>query len=287
MEQKSPAWHNERTTGIGGSEIAIILGLSPYKTPYQLWQEKTGQVIPEDISNRPHVVRGILGEKVARLILERDTLHSYTPKTWKIEGTPFRCSDDGYSADLETILEIKCMARAYHEKVKLEGVIPEFYVSQCQYNLAVSKAKKCLFVSFVPETEELVKVEVYPDLEMQKMLLKAAKDFWDKHVVPRIPPEFTDKDFVVLQDDEFETLSLNWKQLKAQMKILDENLTETESKLKEFAAKHPAIMGEILKITRFTRRGNIDYAAIKELGSVDLEQYRKPETTSYRITALK
>ena len=33
-------WLKERTKGIGGSDVATILGLNPYKTPLQLWEEK-------------------------------------------------------------------------------------------------------------------------------------------------------------------------------------------------------------------------------------------------------
>lgn len=32
-----------RMAGIGGSDIAAVLGLSPYKTALQLWMEKTGR----------------------------------------------------------------------------------------------------------------------------------------------------------------------------------------------------------------------------------------------------
>ena len=30
-----------RKKGIGGSDVAAILGFSPYKSPYQLWLDKT------------------------------------------------------------------------------------------------------------------------------------------------------------------------------------------------------------------------------------------------------
>lgn len=36
-----------RSAGIGGSDLAALMGLSPYKTPFQLWQEKTGRFEPD------------------------------------------------------------------------------------------------------------------------------------------------------------------------------------------------------------------------------------------------
>lgn len=40
-EQRS-AWLKGRRTGIGGSDVAAILGLSPYKTPLDVWNDKLG-----------------------------------------------------------------------------------------------------------------------------------------------------------------------------------------------------------------------------------------------------
>lgn len=36
-------WLQQRRAGVGGSDIAALLGLSPYKTPMQLWLDKTGR----------------------------------------------------------------------------------------------------------------------------------------------------------------------------------------------------------------------------------------------------
>ena len=39
----------KRLYGLGGSDIAVLLKLSPWKTPFQLWQEKTCRVAPEEL----------------------------------------------------------------------------------------------------------------------------------------------------------------------------------------------------------------------------------------------
>lgn len=39
-------WLKWRSTGLGGSDVATICGLNKYKSPLQLWLEKTGQVEP-------------------------------------------------------------------------------------------------------------------------------------------------------------------------------------------------------------------------------------------------
>ena len=41
-------WLEVRKNGIGSSEVATIVGLNPWQTPYQLWRIKTGQDAPKN-----------------------------------------------------------------------------------------------------------------------------------------------------------------------------------------------------------------------------------------------
>ena len=51
-------WLKARQGRIGGSDAAAILGMNPYKTNVQLWEEKTGRRQHEDISEKPYVKYG-------------------------------------------------------------------------------------------------------------------------------------------------------------------------------------------------------------------------------------
>ena len=46
-------WLKTRDLGIGGSDAAVIMGMNSYKSPYQLWMEKTGQVEPPSTMKNP------------------------------------------------------------------------------------------------------------------------------------------------------------------------------------------------------------------------------------------
>ena len=53
LPQRTPAWLEWRAGGVSASDVAILLGLSPYKTPWRLWAEKTGLVRSEaELSQR-------------------------------------------------------------------------------------------------------------------------------------------------------------------------------------------------------------------------------------------
>ena len=51
-------WLSQRRKTIGGSDAGSLLGLNPYTSPYALWAEKTGAIVPEDISDKESVRLG-------------------------------------------------------------------------------------------------------------------------------------------------------------------------------------------------------------------------------------
>ena len=59
-------WIEHRKHYIGGSDASSILGLNGWKSNVDLWLEKTGRIIPEDISSKPYVQFGISAEPIIR-----------------------------------------------------------------------------------------------------------------------------------------------------------------------------------------------------------------------------
>lgn len=65
-------WLANRKKGIGGSDAACILGLNPWKTNVQLWEEKTGRKEAPDISDKAVVQYGKEAEKQLRELFALD-----------------------------------------------------------------------------------------------------------------------------------------------------------------------------------------------------------------------
>jgi len=275
------AWIQKRKLGIGGSEIAIIMGKSPYRTAYSLWLEKTARKAPDNISALPHVQRGIIGEKACRLLLERKYMTMFSPKSWEL-GEVCRCNDDGYSLDRNWILEIKCMGAKAHEAARPgpsgePGVIPEHYRLQCQWNLMISGADKCLFVSYRPEDEDMVEIEVLPDIEEHKILKTTAERWWEVHVVRDMAPALSTKDYVACDLEEYVRAAKEFKRIKGQIAELELLLEKERKSLSCFVTPDiPAVKGAGIKVSRTLRKGAVDYKSIRELSGVDLEAHRKP-----------
>lgn len=64
-------WLKARTK-IGGSDASAIVGMNPYKSNIELWNEKANHIEPEDISDKSYVKYGTLAEEPLRELFKID-----------------------------------------------------------------------------------------------------------------------------------------------------------------------------------------------------------------------
>ena len=141
-------WLEERKKGIGGSDAATILGLNPYKTTIELWEEKTGRRQAEDISDKPYVQYGTKAEDHLRELFKLDfPQYEVTHEENAIIKHPTHpflfASLDGQLVNKETgelgILEIKTTNILQSmQKEKWKEKIPNNYYCQVLHYLNVT-----------------------------------------------------------------------------------------------------------------------------------------------------
>lgn len=146
-------WLNARKNYIGGSDAAAVLGLNPYKSNLELWQEKTGIVTPEDISEKPYVKYGHAAESYLRELFALDFPEyevGYAENNlWLNDAFPFaHASLDGWLTDQDGrkgVLEIKTTNILQSmQKEKWDHRIPDNYFCQCCHYMAVTEADFCI-----------------------------------------------------------------------------------------------------------------------------------------------
>ena len=140
-------WLHGRMNGIGGSDASAVVGMNPYKTNIELFEEKTGRKIPEDISNHPCVVYGKKAEEPIRELFKLDY------PQYKVEHHEFRilqsmehpfmqASLDGELTDQKGrkgILEIKTTNILQSmQREKWNNQIPQNYYIQVLHYLLVT-----------------------------------------------------------------------------------------------------------------------------------------------------
>lgn len=188
-------WLKERTKGIGSSEIGALLGLSPWQTPYQLWQIKTGKVEAVDNETNLRLRAGhVMESEVAAafeatmgLKVEESTAGDWLaidPKRPFLRVSPDRLykTDKGELG----VLECKTTSRPMVD-------IPANYFAQVQYQLAVTGYDEAYLavlnlLSLGESWGGFKAYRIAADRKFQAFLIDKAERFWNDNVRKNIPP---------------------------------------------------------------------------------------------------
>ena len=282
LEQGSNAWHEYRRKGIGASDIAKILKISPFGTPFTLFEEKEGKEIVDNPSMRRGREREIIGVEYANRLFNT----TFFPKVIEHYLHPWLfCSVDGIDMD-GTVLEVKWCNKEVHSLAN-NGVVIDYYYSQCQAQMACCDVSEMIFLSCYQISKDdpidyaVVKVK-RDDLFIQKMIEKAS-EFYHEYMVKGIAPPLTDKDYTFIEDDLFDQLCTEYTSLTSQEKMLSERKKQILEDIKIRAGDKNA-RSSLFKATKFKSKGRIDYSSIKELEGVNLEPYRKESSEQWRVS---
>jgi len=288
MEQRSEEWHEMRRKHIGGSDAPVIMGISPYKTPYQLWLEKLGLIEPEPINAACQ--RGIDLEPNALERFNSTMGFQYVPKVIFHPTIDFMMASlDGIYEEKKSIVEIKCNGKVNHE-ISREGKIPAIHWPQLQHQLAVTGYNCGIYYSFDGEHGVLVRYE--RDQSYIDILLEKEKEFWDCVTSLRAPP-MTSKDknlvlkknIVERDDEEWNDAMSMYIHHKDQLDLRQKLLEEAKERLISLSNGMPT-RGNGYLLKKNVRKGGISYSDVPELQGVDLDKYRKPDNEFWTIEKL-
>ena len=140
-------WLEHRKKFIGGSDASAVIGLNGWKSNVQLWEEKTGLVIPEDISSKSYVQFGIGAEPIIRELFKLNypqyKVEFVDNNSWINDKYQFAAvSHDGWIVERKTgrkgIWECKTSEIVSSmAKEKWSGRLPDNYYVQLIHSLMV------------------------------------------------------------------------------------------------------------------------------------------------------
>lgn len=291
MDRK--AWLEWRREGIGSSDAAIIMGVSPWSTPYLLWKDKVFGS-PEKEQNSA-MKRGTELEPIVRGMLENDTCMLLEPKNVVHALYPWmRSSLDAISLDGRHLFEIKCPGKDDHESAR-KGIIPAKYIPQCQHQLACTGLQSLNYVSFYGDAYVCVTVE--RDAHYIEQLIDKEMYFWEC-VRQKNAPEKTALDYQEKDDDgQWNDLVDQWRDVYTQLKMCEEKEKELRSRIIECSGGQNTI-GSGVKLTRQECIGHVDYdkaineyiISLKQMFGegnfplLNIENYRKPSIQKFRLS---
>jgi hypothetical protein len=165
----------ERRRFIGGSDARTIMGQDE-KALIRLWQEKRGEVGPEDLSGKLIVQLGLATEDLNRAWYERNTGHAITNAQTRVRHPVIAfmaATLDGVVAGTGAVYEAKFMLPWSFS----EAAAAEKYMAQLQHNMWVTNARTAA-LSIITGGGKWVEISVAADPLYQHLLLTAEKKFW-------------------------------------------------------------------------------------------------------------
>ena len=250
-----PSAERTRPLGLGGTDIGAILGLSPYKTPLELWSEL---VSGEEAPTRDliHLRFGQHAESFIASEYERATDHftvKHTPTLFhKQHGFMFGHVDRFVVEIPDTpavvdgcitagkLLECKTSSAYSKNDWGESGTdqVPPLYLVQCAWYMAITECQSADLAVLIGNSDFRV-YTIERDLELEGLIVSHAQHFWHEHVLAQLPPApINVQDAALLFPKESAGLSVE----------ADEKLLETIRSYKDSTSKSIAFGNDCEKL---------------------------------------
>lgn len=243
-------WLALRKTGIGASEMSVLLGVNPWKSEIELWGEKTGRVEAPDLSDVESVRWGQLLEPVVleeyrrradRAVrasgeLLRSCAHPWALAT--LDGETCGREDAGWWP-----LEAKTTS-AFRADDWEDGP-PEMYRVQVHHQMLVTGAPRATIVCLLGG-QRMVWQDIERDEQLVRKIVARGSEFWArvqsgeppspdgsasaKRALAGLYPE--DDGATVELPDELDPVVEELLELKARGKDIEARITAAENRIK-------------------------------------------------------
>jgi len=188
-------WLQERTHGIGSSEVGTIMGVNPYETPLELWRKKLGidpptpvneamtmgHLLEEAVSQRWQMETGfqVIKSSVGNWLMvdaENPHLRVSPDRTYWLPGEAKNNSNKGILECKTTMLDID------------SSNIPFSWFLQLQYQLGVA-GYKCGHLAWLKMGRTFGYQAFDFDPDTFKDIREAVDEFWFKNIKEKIQPD--------------------------------------------------------------------------------------------------
>ena len=187
----SEEWLSYRRQGIGGSDAAAILGISPWRTARDLYYDKLNVVKADMDENWVALEMGhLLEDLVARIFAKKTGLRIFQRKVmFQHPMYPWMLADLDYLAELpdgsNAILEIKTTNYNARENWWYNGeeIVPVYYESQGRHYMSVMNLDRVYFCCLYGNNEDEVIIRhLDRDYAYESELIALEDAFWNEHV---------------------------------------------------------------------------------------------------------
>lgn len=200
-------WLAYRRKGIGGSDAAAVLGISPFLTGRDLYYDKLGISADADDENWiAKEIGNLLEPLVAKIFSERTGLKVYQKKfMFQHPQHPWMLADLDYLVEMPdgrtAILECKTSTSnaASHWWYAGKEIVPAYYESQGRHYMAVMDIDRVFFCCLLTDSHEVIIRSIDRDMAYEDELIALEEGFWTEHVLAKSPPKYIENGDLVLK----------------------------------------------------------------------------------------
>lgn len=300
-----------RKKGIGGSDVAAILGLSKYKSPYQLWLSKTSRDNGDDEQSEPAYWGNQLEDIVAKEFAKRQSVKIqrvnqqiiHPEYDWMIANIDRAVVNPEISGNVrfkdgrlttDHLLECKT-ANQYLAKLwgdEYTEAVPDYYLTQCQWYMGVTHTELCSLAVLIGG-QKFCTYQIKFDEELFSMLQQECSNFWHSNVLADVPPPpstFDDvlhrwskhnPDTSINADNELLGLIDEYQDWQKDVKGAEKHLEQLKVAIcTRFADKEMIIDGDKRIATfKYQERTTLDSKALKAAHPEIWEKFAKTSST--------
>ena len=246
-------WLKMREEGIGASEVAAILGLSPWETPFSLWLKKTHQVPPTeetDAMRRGHYLEDAVVQWWMHETGEQVIKASAADIIYVHPQFPYmRVTPDRIVKGRKKLLEVKSTA------INMGDTIPDYYLAQVTYQMYVTGIHEAELI-YIQGGLTFGRFIVDYDEAFANFIASEVTAFWEENILGMKEPEaitVADLNFKVPKstpDKSVEADATALEQIseirekKAQYEALGKEIDALQDSLKMFMSDSEAILDE-------------------------------------------
>lgn len=187
LEMTYEEWKAARMKGIGGSDAAAAIGVSRWKSPLQLYLEKSGEI------EQPEAGEAAYWGNVLEAVVADEFTKRTGKKVQRVNRILIHPEHEHMIANIDrrvvgenAILECKTTG-AWNAKEWEGDDIPPEYVIQVMHYLAVTGAEKAYFAVLIGGNRFAWK-EIARDEELIAMMVERERAFWDCVETETPPP---------------------------------------------------------------------------------------------------
>ncbi|MDN6626249.1 MAG: YqaJ viral recombinase family protein [Pisciglobus halotolerans] len=182
-------WLQQRRGSLGGSDVSAVLGFNKYRSTYQLWLDKTGQIeIDDDEPSEAAHFGNILEQVVADEFVRRTGIkvRNDNKMHFKKEKPYLSANIDRAVIGENAFLECKT-ASEWLKNDWNEEEIPTAYMLQIQHYMNVLGSDYCYIAALIGGNKFIWK-KVERDQELIDLIEQRLTDFWEVNVVKKVEP---------------------------------------------------------------------------------------------------